>query len=57
MIAIDIDSDPLTYEKRHENFDKVVIANGFKIHNFDKCIYSKFHKINESLYVYKFKTC
>jgi hypothetical protein len=28
----------------HEKFDKVVVANGFKIYNSDKCIYSKFHK-------------
>jgi hypothetical protein len=28
----------------HEKFDKAVVANGFKIHNSDKCVYSKFHK-------------
>jgi hypothetical protein len=28
----------------HENFVKAVVANGFKIHNSDKCVYSKFHK-------------
>jgi hypothetical protein len=28
----------------HEKFDKVVVANEFKIHNSDKCVYSKFHK-------------
>jgi hypothetical protein len=27
-----------------EKFDKAVVANGFKIHNSDKCVYSKFHK-------------
>ena len=26
----------------HEKFDKAVVANGFKIHNSDKCVYSKF---------------
>jgi hypothetical protein len=28
----------------HEKFDQAVIANGFKIHDYDKCVYSKFHK-------------
>ena len=28
----------------HEKIDKAVIANGFKIHNSDKCLYSKFHE-------------
>jgi hypothetical protein len=28
----------------HGKFDKAVVANGFKIHNFAKCVYSKFHK-------------
>jgi hypothetical protein len=27
-----------------KKFDKVVVANGFKIHNSNKCVYSKFHK-------------
>jgi hypothetical protein len=28
----------------HEKFDQAAIANGFKIHDSDKCVYSKFYK-------------
>ena len=28
----------------YEKFDKAMVANGFKIYNSDKCVYSKFHK-------------
>jgi len=40
----------------HEKFDQTVIANSFKIHDSDKCVYSKFYK-NQGLYVYILMTC
>lgn len=27
----------------HENFDKVILSNGFRAHELDKCVYSKFN--------------
>ena len=28
----------------HQKFDQAVLANGFKINQFDKCVYSKFYE-------------
>jgi hypothetical protein len=33
-----------TPKQWHEKFDQAVITNGFKIHDSDKCVYSKFYK-------------
>jgi hypothetical protein len=33
-----------TPKQWYEKFNKAVVTNGFKIHNFDKCVHSKFHK-------------
>jgi len=36
----------------HEKFDQAVIANGFKIHDSDKCVYSNFYKKSRSHYMF-----
>ena len=40
-----------THKQWHEKFDKAVNANGFKIHDYDKCVYSKFYK-NQGVITY-----
>ena len=42
-----------TPKQRHEKFDKVIVSNGFNIHESNKCVYSIFNG-NKCVIIYLF---